>query len=237
MPADLRRALVLGGSGAVGREVVAGLAGAGVETVFTYREGRAVAADLAVADGVEGRRLDLRQPASVTDLIDGLAAAGRTPDVLVHCAAVLGPPGLADAADDAWRETLAVNAGSALAAARSLAGHLDGGADIVLVGALAPGGSLPLPVAFAASQGALSAMAMALAKELGPAGVRVNLVALGLLEAGIGTALDPSLREDYLAFSGLRRLGTTVEAARAIVWLALENRYMNGRTVAVNGGL
>lgn len=108
---------------------------------------------------------------------------------------------------------------------------------IVLVGALDRTQSLPAPVPFAASQGMLAAMTMALAKELGPSGILVNMVALGILEEGLARALSPQVRADFLSFSALRRAGTPREAARAILWLALENTYMSGKVMPVNGGI
>ena len=92
-------------------------------------------------------------------------------------------------------------------------------------------------MAYAASQGTLAAMTMALAKELGPHGVHINMLALGLLDAGLSLGLTPKLREDFLAFSALRRFGTPDEVARAIVWLACHNRYLNGKVIPINGGL
>jgi 3-oxoacyl-[acyl-carrier protein] reductase len=83
----------------------------------------------------------------------------------------------------------------------------------------------------------LSAMTMALAKELGPSGIRVNMVALGILDSGLSRELNPKLVADYKTFSALRRLGTPAEAAKAILWLALENTYMNGKVLSVNGGI
>jgi 3-oxoacyl-[acyl-carrier protein] reductase len=108
---------------------------------------------------------------------------------------------------------------------------------MVLVGAMGRAQSITLPVHFAASQGMLSAMTMTLAKELGPRGIRVNMVALGLLESGLSRGISPELEADFKNCSALRRLGTPEEAARAILWLALENTYMNGEVVPVNGGL
>jgi 3-oxoacyl-[acyl-carrier protein] reductase len=83
----------------------------------------------------------------------------------------------------------------------------------------------------------LSGMTMALGKELGPRGVRINMVALGLLEGGLSRQIAPALVADYKTFSALRRLGQPDEAARVILWLALENTYVNGKVLSVNGGL
>src|SRR5262249_30556619 len=103
--------------------------------------------------------------------------------------------------------------------------------------ALDRGQSLPLPSPFAAAQGGLAALAMSLAKEVGDANVRVNVVALGLLDMGLSKTVSPALVEDFKTHSALRRLGTTREAALAITWLALENTFMSGRVVPVNGGI
>src|SRR5437764_218394 len=79
--------------------------------------------------------------------------------------------------------------------------------------------------------------AQALAKELGSRGVRINVVTLGLLEGGLAREVDPKMQADFKNFSALRRLGKPDEAAKAILWLALENTYINGRALPVNGGI
>ena len=82
---------------------------------------------------------------------------------------------------------------------------------------------------------------LAVAKEEtslgGAASVVQNLVALGVLSAGISEGLAAARRRDYEKFSALRRAGTPDEAARVIAWLALENSYIQGKVIAVNGGI
>ena len=96
---------------------------------------------------------------------------------------------------------------------------------------------MPIPATFAASQGLVAALAMAAGKDLGSRGVRVNVVALGLLDAGMGRRSNPKLVADYKNLSALRRLGTPEEAARTIAWVALQNTYSNGKVLSVNGGI
>ena len=62
-------------------------------------------------------------------------------------------------------------------------------------------------------------------------------MALGPLDTGLSAQLDPTLVKDYTSFSALRRLGQPIEAARAILWLALENTYVSGKILTVNGGI
>lgn len=228
-----RRALVFGGTGAVGGALLHALARRGVETVFTYHRQADRAAALARELGQRALPLDLADPAAIEAFFAVLRDQGASPDLFFHCAALLGE------GPEEWDRVIAVNARSAFLASRALAEPMAarGGGDIVLVGALDRGQSLPLPPAFAASQGALGALAMALAKELGPRGIRVNLAVSGLLDAGISRGLGAQLRDDYLSLSALRRLGRPDEVARVLAWLGLDNRYLSGKTVPVNGGI
>ena len=80
-------------------------------------------------------------------------------------------------------------------------------------------------------------MTQALARELGRRGVRVNLVLLGALDGGISADIDPSRLADYKRYSAKQRVGTSVEAARAITRLLLSNTWMTGSVLPVTGGV
>lgn len=239
MNQEKRRVLVLGGTGAVGRAVVRELSLAGVSIVFTYCASDARAEEIAAECGARKVQLDLRDKSAMPNLAAMLEAEHALPDVVIHCATVVRQARVDVATDDDWDTTMSVNARSAFQVCREFGGRMakDGGGDIVLVTALDRTQSLPIPTVFAASQGLVSALSMAAAKDLGGRGVRVNAVALGLLDTGIGANLDKKLVEDYLAMSALRRLGDAGEVAKTITWLALNNTYLNGKVVSVNGGI
>lgn len=234
-----RRALVLGGSGAVGGAVVAALADRGVDVAFTFHTGRDRALALARAHGARAIPVDLARAVAIRGLVAGLEAEGQSPDILVHAAAITRARALADLGDDDWAAMLAVNVTSAVVAAQALAPGLAarGGGDLIFLGGLDRAQSVTAPVGYAATQGALAAMTMALAKELGGSGVRANLLALGILDQGLSRGMDEALLADYRRFSALRRTGTPAEVARVVAWLALDNRYITGRVIPVNGGL
>ena len=231
-PAAGKRALVLGGSGAVGGAVLAELARRGVPAAFSYHRGEERARALAAEHGHEAFRVDLADPAATRAALD----AQPTPQVVIHCAAVSGALALGEIDLAAYQQAMAVNVQSAFLVAQWVASR-GAPCDIVLVGGLDRAQSLPLPVHFAATQGALSALVMALAHELGPRGIRVNEVALGVLEGGLSQGLATRRRRDYETFSALRRAGKPAEAAKVIAWLALENTFIQGKVIPVNGGI
>ncbi|HVR86822.1 MAG TPA: SDR family oxidoreductase [Planctomycetota bacterium] len=225
----MRRALVFGGTGAVGREVLRAFAQAGIPTTFTYGKSAERARALASEYSQQALPVDLSDEAAVRALVRGLE---ETPTVFIHAAAILDSP-------LGFRAIQAVNVTSAFAAVEELAPRMarGGGGEIIFLGALDRTQSLPLPVAFAATQGALSAMAMAMARELGPRRIRVNLIAVGILSEGLSRSLAPERLEEFKTFSALRRVGTAAEVASAIRWLACDNTYMSGKVIPVNGGL
>ena len=237
--APRRRALVLGGSGAVGREVVRSLATAGVDVAFTYRRAADVAEPLAAETGARAIACDLTDAGAIRALVAevGGGVAGG-PSILIHAAVASRMVGLTEATDDDWAIANAVNLRAPYLAVQAMLPALTAaGGNVVLIGALDRTQSAPAPAPVAAPPGGLTAMTMALARELGSKGVKVNLVAVGLLDAGLGRELGAAMVADYRSFSALRRLGTAREVAAAVAWLALENTYMNGKILPVNGGL
>jgi 3-oxoacyl-[acyl-carrier protein] reductase len=94
--------------------------------------------------------------------------------------------------------------------------------------------------AYAAAKAGVEALSRSLAKELAPAGIRVNCVAPGYIETDIhqGFSSDED-RAKYVAATPLGRGGRPDECAGAYLFLATErlSSFVTGQTLAVNGGL
>jgi 3-oxoacyl-[acyl-carrier protein] reductase len=228
----VKRAFVFGGTGTVGSAVLRELARRSVHATFTFHRSEDKAKMLAAELGHTAVRVDLADATATTTMLD----AQQPVDVVIHAAGVSAGLALPEIDIATWQQAMAVNVQSAFLACRWIAARARR-CDIVLVGGLDRAQSLPLPPHFAATQGALSALAMSVAHEVGPHDIRVNVVALGPLEGGISRGLDARRRKDYETFSALRRPGTPDEAAKVIAWLALENSFIQGKVIAVNGGI
>lgn len=233
-----RVALVLGGSGYVGQEVVRGLAREGVRVAFTYHTQSDVARELEAETGARSFATNLAEPKEIRELFGNIETAVGIPDILVHTAVRACRAGTLDVSDELADEMYAVNVRSILVSLQCLFSRLSGRpADIVLTSSQAGIAHVPASPAFAATQAARLGLTHSLAKELGPKKVRINLVVLGLLAGGISAEIDPSLRSEYEKFSAFSRLGTAAEAAQAIVRFALTNQWMSGSIVPLTGGL
>jgi 3-oxoacyl-[acyl-carrier protein] reductase len=227
----MKRVLVLGGSGALGTALLRELRAAGARAIFTWH-GQQPADEL----DFPAYASDFTQPDAIDVLFDALERDDRLPDVVVHCAGVAPVAPLGDITAASWDEVHAVHGRAALLCAQQMARRgLRGG--LVLVAAIDGLQPVPAPAHYAASQAALWGLTLALAKELGPKGILVNLAVVGVLDGGISQALEPALRDSYKKYAALGRTGTCLEAARALRWLALENTYLNGAQFPLTGGL
>jgi len=236
----MRRVIVVGGSSHLGGATCRELERRGARVAGTYFQGEAKIGAISAA-----RRLDLTDVAAIAPVLGELAAELGGVDVLIHCAAVASAAAsdvrydaLADVDAASFARMLAINVTSALLCARAFA-DLEGAAprSLVFVGSIDGAKSVPTVVPYATSKGALVAMARALAKELAPKGILVNVVAPGVLEGGITKIVPEEIRREYVKHCALKRFGTHDEIARSIAWLALSNTYITGQTIVLDGGL
>ena len=89
--------------------------------------------------------------------------------------------------------------------------------------------------AYSATKGAIIALTKALAKELGPSGIRVNCVAPGVILTDMCANVDPDVLAEMAEEAPVGRNGTPEDVARAFAYLA-EADFITGQVLAVNGG-
>ncbi len=143
--------------------------------------------------------------------------------------------GIADSGDDVWQQVLNVNLMGPAALMRDLLPELERNKGAVVnVGSIVGRRVHPFAgAAYACSKAALEALTREAAAELGPRGVRVNMVTPGEIETEI---LSPGT-EDMAEMIPLRRLGKPDEVARVVLFLCSEQAsYVNGAVIDVNGG-
>ena len=247
-----KRAFVTGASGDIGRAICRLLARSGAQVAFAYfsdHDGaRATARELAEiqAHPPEMLRVNFGDAHSTDTFIHEVQERFDCIDILVHSAAsgvFRGAPELT-ARHVQW--AMDVNARSLLSLVQGLLKGSDErdpilrrGSSIVTLSSLGAVRAIPQYTALAASKAALEAIARHLALELGPKGIRVNVVSPGLVET---RALEhfPNRAHLVAVASGrtpLARLTTPEDVASVVGFLACDAASMiHGQTIHVDGG-
>ena len=186
-------------------------------------------------------RGDLSDPAQAARAVEGAQAALGHLDALVCNAGVALPVQLlTDTTDDQWRRVMGTDLDGVFftlrAAIPGMVSRKRGA--IVTVSSMwgVTGGSCEAP--YSAAKAGVIGLTKALAKELGPSGIRVNCVAPGAIETDMTAFLTPEDRAALADEAPLGRMGTPEEVADAIRFLAGEEaRFITGQVLRVDGGM
>ncbi|MBB5956784.1 3-oxoacyl-[acyl-carrier protein] reductase [Saccharothrix tamanrassetensis] len=232
-------ALVTGGSRGIGAAVAVRLAGNGADVALTYRNNADDVVERIKALGrrVVAIRAESEDPAAVAAAVDeAVGTLGRL-DVLVNNAAAFITGPVEELGVEEFDRTFAVNVRAPFVAVKAALPHLGDGGRIINVGsnvadrAVFPGLSL-----YSASKAALVGLTKALARELGPRGITVNLVVPGPTNTDLAPEEGP-YAEVIRGFTALGRFAEADEVAAAVAYLASdEARYSTGAQLHVDGG-
>ena len=113
-----------------------------------------------------------------------------------------------------------------------------GGAIVSISSLAARVGGIAAGIDYSTSKAGVIGLTRSLARQYGPKGIRVNAVAPGVIDTEMTRPWPEEVRQDFIARTPLRRLGTAEDVARAVVFLAgPESAFITGATIDVNGGL
>jgi 3-oxoacyl-[acyl-carrier protein] reductase len=231
----MRTILITGGSRGIGAATVRKFAENGDRVYFLYEKSQELADKLSRETGAQGFQCDVSDEARVKEVFSQIGPV----DVLVNNAGIVdyGPINWVSA--ETFRRVLDVNVtGMFLCCQAALSGMLQKqqGAIVNLSSMWGRVGS-SCEVAYSASKGAVIAMTKALAKELGPSGIRVNAVAPGVILTDMVENVSQETLEELRQETPLELLGKPEQVADAIFYLASpQASFVTGTVLDVSGG-
>ncbi len=235
----MQTALITGGSRGIGAELVRRFAAGGYMVAFVYHRSHEAAKQLAKECGALPICADLARKEEVARAVQEAKRQLGHIDVLINNAAIAGFSLFTDISDAVWERFLAVNLSAAFYASRSVLPDMIArkAGTIINISSMWGQVGASCEVHYSTTKAALIGLTKALAKEVGPSGVRVNCIAPGVIETDmIGTLTEEdraALREE----TPLGRLGTPAEVAAAAFFLAShEAGFITGQVLGVNGG-
>jgi NAD(P)-dependent dehydrogenase (short-subunit alcohol dehydrogenase family) len=216
--------------------------GARVAILDLDAEGAKTAA-ASLGDGHAGIGCDVTDPESCRNAAEQAIAALGHVDILLNNAGITQAVRLMDISAADWRRIVDVNMTGILYLSQALIPHMRSRrsgsiACMSSVSAQRGGGIFGGPHYSAAKAGVLG-LAKAMARELGPDGIRVNCITPGLIQTDItGGKLTDEMRSDIIKGIPLGRLGNAEDVAGIYLFLASDlSAYVTGAVIDVNGGM
>ena len=226
--------VVTGGSRGIGAAIVARYASRGDRVYFLYEKNHEAAQAVARMTGATAICCDVAHSEAVAE------AFSRIPevDILVCNAGICWYGLMTDMTPAQWDRIFDVNVkgiyNCVKAAMPALLRKHSG--SIVTVSSMWGQVGASCEAAYSATKGAVIALTKALAKELGPSGIRVNCVAPGVILTDMCAEVSPETLEALAQEAALERNGTAEDVAQAVQVLA-DAEFVTGQVLGVSGGL
>ena len=234
----MKTMLITGGARGIGAQLVRHFSAAGFRVMFCYQHSRETAEKLAAETGALAFRCDVRQEEQVKALVAEAIQAFHHLDALICNAGVAWSGLLEDMPADAYDLLADTNQRGAFLCVREALPHLrEAQGSILLISSMWGVVGASCETAYSATKAALQCMAKALAKEVGPSGVRVNCIAPGAVDTDMMAAYSEADKQALAEDTPLGRLCTAQDIADAADFLIGPHAsFITGQTLVVDGG-
>lgn len=237
-------ALVTGGSRGIGRAIVLALASEGADVAFIYHQNESKAQEV-IAEIQEMGRRALAIQADVTgfkraqEVVAQVIETMGQLDILVNNAGIHQNVPIWEMEEEQWDAVVDVSLKGTFNYIHAVAEHFRQRqyGKIVSISSIHGLRGRAAGPNYSAAKAGIHGLSKSVARDLGPYGVNVNVVAPGIAETDMVLALAPEIRSNFVSQIVLGRIGQPEDVAHLVVFLCSEKaRHITGEIIKVDGG-
>ena len=229
----MKHVVITGGSRGIGAAAVELFSGRGDRVTFLYEKEHDAARQVAQRTGATAICCDVADGQAVKSAFDTIGDV----DILICNAGICRTGLLSMLSEQDWDRMFDVNVkGIYHCVNAAMSGFLKKQSGcIITVSSMWGEVGASCEAAYSATKGAVIALSKALAKELGPSGIRVNCITPGVILTDMCAEVDPQILEQLKEETPIGRNGTAMDVAGAMAYLA-DAEFITGHVLRVNGG-
>lgn len=239
----MKKALVTGASGGIGKAVARQLKDFGYFVFLNYCRSKARAE--ALADELNAGEREPTAAAVQADVsdraqVEAMFALTGGVDLLVNNAGIAQQKLFTDITEQEWKRMFAVDVDGVFHCCQCALPYMIHRKQGKIINISSMWGQVgaSCEVHYSAAKAAVIGLTRALAKELGPSGIQVNCVAPGVIRTEMNAGLSPDTVRELSEETPLGKIGTPKDIAGAVAFLASEQaNFVTGQVLGVNGGL
>lgn len=232
--------LITGAAKGIGRGIVEELSKNQENTIiinYNKSEKEAIELKKKVGENAEIYKADVTNKSEVEEMIRFIIGKYGKIDVLINNAGISQIKMFNDITQEDWNTMLNTNLTSAFITTKAVTPNMihNKNGCIINISSIwgIVGGSCE--VHYSASKAGLIGMSKALAKELGPSNIRINVIAPGDIDTDMNKDLSKDAIEEIKQSTPLGKLGKPIDIARCVKWL-IEDEFTTGQVISPNGG-
>ncbi len=238
----MKVAIVTGAAKGIGRAITIMLAKKGIKVIANYNTSQKQAEELQKQLKKEGWDIDIFQAdvshrEEVKKLIAYTIKKYKKVDYIINNAGISQYQLFTEITDENWEKMMTNNVNSVFYMSQEAVKYMlqEHQGCIINISSIWGITGASCEVAYSTAKAAIDGMTKALAKELGPSGIRVNSVAPGMIMTDMNQDFSKQEIEEIKSQIPLEKIGKPEDVAKCVEWL-IEDEYTTGQIISPNGG-
>lgn len=230
---------ITGGSQGIGEQAVREFSRFGYNVAFTYFKSKEKAAEIEKGTGACGIFCDVSKSDDVNNAIKTATEKYGKIDILINNAGISEFALFTDITDEMWHRMIDTNLSSAFFASRAVLPQMISRKEGVIINVSSMWGQVgaSCETHYSASKAGMIGLTKALAKEVGPSGIRVNCICPGTIDTAMNTHLSDEDKEALINDTPLGKIGNCEDVVNSILFLCDDkSAFITGQVLGVNGG-